>query len=635
MRAITGERATVGGAIGAAAVALGLAAPAPAHVVTEAPWEPIAAAYLHAVFATALRPVDWDGINDRFEGRLIESQGEKTVYELLAPIAKTAGVDPGAAIKEAIKFKDAAGLKASGTRAMSQTVRYHLAEARARLDQPGIALAEIGRARGQYRAFERFIRAADPDSFVRLGLAWLDLATAAGERLGPRAAADPAHRFDEAAQTIVEFLIANYEAPNKDELGRRGPVPATGRGNDTAFRLAPWLPPEARITEQDELPRLMLNFEQRGQNEKDLFLVAYGDMLFDSPFIFGEPARSLGLACASCHNRGDVNRNFYIPGLSQHRGGVDVDGSYFNPRANDMRFDPVDIPSLRGIRFTAPYGRDGRIASLREFTRIVIVGEFAGPEPTPLMLDALIAYMNEFDFLPAPFLARDGRLNEAASDAAKRGEQLFNKPFPQMMGGMSCASCHVPSSNFVDGKRHDIGSGTPATKFARDSAFDTPTLLSSLYTAPYFHDGSLAALVDVVAWFDERFGLKLAAAEKADLTAYLEAAGAGEEPYQAFDEKNTRFRLDFEENATFLSTLDTLIPARDRFHADLLIRSVASDLRLDATTISDLRKTPMVLELVARLEALGAAIAAEKWDEALRLWDDYKELQERHGDDLY
>ena len=58
----------------------------------------------------------------------------------------------------------------------------------------------------------------------------------------------------------------------------------------------------------------------------------------------------------------------------------------------------------------------------------MIVGEFAGPEPSPFMLDALVAYMNEFDFLPAPLLYRDGRLNAKASVAALRGEAIFNRP---------------------------------------------------------------------------------------------------------------------------------------------------------------------------------------------------------------
>ena len=170
------------------------------------------------------------------------------------------------------------------------------------------------------------------------------------------------------------------------------------------------------------LPLLALNFEERGFEETNLPLVAYGDMLFDSPAIFGEPARSMGIACSTCHNRSDINKDFFIPGVSHQPGAADVDGGFFNPIFNDQRGDSLDIPSLRGIRFTGPYGRDGRFGSLRNFTRNVIVNEFAGEEPTPFMLDALVTYMLEFDWQPNSLLNKDGTLNENAPAAALRGE---------------------------------------------------------------------------------------------------------------------------------------------------------------------------------------------------------------------
>ena len=169
--------------------------------------------------------------------------------------------------------------------------------------------------------------------------------------------------------------------------------------------------------------RLATLYLENAIDEADLPMIAYGDMLFDSAEIFGEPARSLGVACSSCHNRSEANRDFFIPGLSHRPGGVDVDSAFFNPMFNDRRDDPVDIPSLRGVRLTGPYGRDGRFGSLRSFTRNVIVNEFGGPEPTPFMLDALVAYMQEFDFLPNSKLTADGRLTAKASDAARRGEE--------------------------------------------------------------------------------------------------------------------------------------------------------------------------------------------------------------------
>ena len=185
-------------------------------------------------------------------------------------------------------------------------------------------------------------------------------------------------------------------------------------------------------------------------------------MLFDSAQIFGSPASDLGIACSTCHNRSDINNRLFIPGASHQPGAIDVDGAFFNPIFNDRRDDPIDTPSLRGSALSP--GLTGAMAafgSLHDFTRNVIVNEFGGPEPTPFMLDALVAYMQEFDFLPNSMLTAQGELTDLAPEAAFRGEEIFNRPFAQMDGN-SCASCHIPSANFLDRKAHDIGSADPA-----------------------------------------------------------------------------------------------------------------------------------------------------------------------------
>jgi mono/diheme cytochrome c family protein len=249
------------------------------------------------------------------------------------------------------------------------------------------------------------------------------------------------------------------------------------------------------------------------------------------------------------------------------------------------------------------------------------------------MLDALVTYMLEFDWLPAPYLNPDGTLNGNAPQAAKRGEALFHTPY-KGLGGRSCATCHVPSANFLDGLRHDIGSGDRASPNARDSFFDTPTLINVRHTAPYFHDGSLETLAEVVAWFNTRFTLGLSERQRQDLTAYLEAVGTGEEPFEVFTDAHTRFRLAWDELTVFSSTLDTLIPARDVYHADLLIRTVASDLRLDASGLMDRSQAPLVYEVAAKLEQIRDAMQARDWPRAERLWEDTKRLQATYDPQL-
>ena len=108
------------------------------------------------------------------------------------------------------------------------------------------------------------------------------------------------------------------------------------------------------------------------------------------------------------------------------------------------------------------------------------------------------------------------------------------------MDDRACATCHVPDSHFPDGSVHNIGSVEAGLRRRASGAFDTPTLLGANFTAPYFHDGSLETLGDVVAWFDQRFALGLTRGRARRPTAYLEVVGDGDEPYEAFDERATR-----------------------------------------------------------------------------------------------
>lgn len=612
-----------------------LSVPAGAHIIKEEPWHPVPAAYLRCLFYTNLKPIDWHLIEKDFMTVNEPGYAFSSVYAAFEPLKEFSGEDYESLIKDAIEKRDTAAFYADSTRAVSQLIRFHLAKAQENLDRPGVALKELHAARSIYRAFENFLEQTDRTAYDEMGKAWLDMSTSTGSSgiLGVGGMNADTEKFENARKLVADYLIDNYESVAV--VGSAGiiPLPKKVIASNGNIDIAPWLPPGSDLNDQNPLPRLVLNFEQRGLDEKDLFLVAYGDMLFDSPEIFGEPARNLGIACSTCHNRGDINSRFLIPGISRGPGSADVDGQFFNHRFNDHRSDALDIPSLRGLRFTAPYGRDGRFTSLRDFVRNVIVNEFRGDEPTPLMLDAMVAYMFEFDWLPSTYLNPDGTLNSKASAEAKRGEVIFNTPF-EVMGGRACSTCHIPSANFMDGLRHDIGSGKPASPGARDSFFDTPTLINIKYTPPYFHDGSLESLSDVVDWFDEHHQLGLSKKDKSDLTSYLEAVGAGEEPFELFTGEDTRFLLDWDELSTFVSVLNTLIPARDRFHTELLLRTVSNDLRVDAIGLQDLGQAPKVYALADKLQEMLAAVQADDWERSKELWVEYQGMEKEYGSQL-
>ncbi len=369
---------------------------------------------------------------------------------------------------------------------------------------------------------------------------------------------------------------------------------------------------------------------ERGVDESETTLIALGDMAFDSPEIFGEPARSLGISCNTCHNKSITNPGLFVPGLSSRAGGIDVDNAFFAPHANDGVFDPLDIPDLRGIRFTAPYGRDGRFDSLREFTRNVIVNEFNGAEPERELLDGLIAYMMQFDFLPNPLLREDGTLGATASESARRGEVLFNQPFEQM-ADRSCASCHDPSDNFLDRKKHDIGSVTKSSESARDGSLDTPTLLSSLYTAPYFHDGSLPTLRSAVEWFDTRYGLDFSPEDTDDLTAYLEAVGDG---IDAYEDTIHTLEAELEEFSFFLSTWDYLVSRyRDRL-VSITLQTVSREIQAHKWDVQDRELLPVLDQLARFIDDAGQAFAAGDLRTAESRLDAYRALYDEHRDVL-
>jgi len=351
-------------------------------------------------------------------------------------------------------------------------------------------------------------------------------------------------------------------------------------------------------------------------------LVALGGAAFASPLPYGEAARAAGLSCNACHSNGHVNQGFNIPGYSGHPGSFDATSALFNPRADNGVHDPVDIPSLRGVRFRSRFGRDGRFGSLREFARHVIVDEFGGPEPAPLILDALAAWMGELEFLSNPRIGPLGRLGEDATAAERRGEALFNQPFAGM-GGLACSSCHIPAAGFADGRSHDVGTG---------GRYDTPTLLNAGSSAPYFHDGSAPDFAAVIAGFDDRFGFGLSAAAREDLGAYLSAVGDGEDAWEP-----PSFRRDMSDLSIWVDLLDGTLRRREvavtRFVADTVRHELQRVARAwpegDSSDRADRRRERFdPIRLAALMDTVATDAEAGDLEAGLAALDAYYTLAE-------
>ncbi|MGD0846505.1 cytochrome c peroxidase [Bradyrhizobium sp.] len=405
----------------------------------------------------------------------------------------------------------------------------------------------------------------------------------------------------------LSFLVASFE-------GRVAAFPVDG--DQTT------LPPKTELNEDAlEQPREVFRSEVAGEKS---YMVDLGNLAFSSPGILGGVARQAGVSCGTCHVNGAGNAKFFMPKMSTRPGNFDTTGPLFNPKANNFVLDPVRIPSLRGARYLAPYGNDGRMASLHDFVRNVIVNEFAGPEPSPAMVDAIVAYIHDIDFLPNPNLGPGGRLIGRISDAERRGEALFMKPFPHDPG-LSCAGCHVPSAAFVDHQQHDVGSG---------GLFKTPTLRNADFNAPYFHDGRFDSYDQVVAHFDRVFALGLSPQDRGDLVAYLTAVGDGTQPYE-HDGAGAMLK----EINDFTAVLGTAIPANDKETIALAVDTIGSELRELTERYPDRKNTSVsggqqeralartaLKNMVLILRRIDIASAEDRFSDAAAEYRNYRYL---------
>lgn len=610
---------------------------AEAHIVPAEKLHPVVESYRRMTFLLNLNPVLWDEVRkdaDRIGGYLTglaPSQGASYAQSAAAVLARvTSGEEaPSPAERQAA----AAELFELSTRAVAQALAAQLDAGEKALGDYGASSRALNEARQLWAAFEHEVKHTDPPMFAEVGRCWLNLNAAIGSPgvLGAGYVKPDRASYQHEAGEIKAYLAANFSGSFRaPERGWMQPLPVNSATYVAGAEIPPRLPPGSEINKQLPRPRQILNMTARGVNESETTLIALGDMAFDSPYIFGEPARSLQISCNTCHNKSITNPQLFIPGLSKVPGTVDVSSSYFAPHANNGHFDALDIPDLRGIRFTGPYGRNGRTGSLREFVRNVIVHEFGGPEPDPLMLDGIIAYMNEFDFLPNEKLNADGSLSAKATAAEKRGEVIFKTPFAGM-NGQSCASCHIPSANFTDARRHNIGSVQGSGRYSRDGALDTPTLLSARYTAPYFHDGSQPTLRSVVEWFNTQFKLKLTPAQVNDLTAYVEAISDGEEAYE--DTIHT-LEAEMEEFSFFLSTYEYLKKNGKRELVSTTLQTIAGEIRAHKWDVQDQAYLPVLDQLAGLMDDAYTASQRGDWKAVDTKVAEYRRVYEENKEKL-
>jgi YVTN family beta-propeller protein len=155
---------------------------------------------------------------------------------------------------------------------------------------------------------------------------------------------------------------------------------------------------------------------------------------------------------------------------------------------------PRSTPPLYNLIETAPYNWSGtwdeiqdvelKIRWLQTGTGLI--------EDFPLSEASGVPHANlsiDLDVLAAYLLALTPPPNPNNFDAAlvERGQQVFET--------QECDACHSGAAG-TDFQAHDVGTGDSALE-QRGTAYDTPTLRYLWLSAPYFHDGSAATLMDV------------------------------------------------------------------------------------------------------------------------------------------
>jgi cytochrome c peroxidase len=276
--------------------------------------------------------------------------------------------------------------------------------------------------------------------------------------------------------------------------------------------------------------------------------IALGKALFFDPRLSGSGA----LSCATCHNPGLAWGDAMSKGLG-HMGG----------RLGRH------TPTILNVAFGEPFFWDGRATTLEDQAKgpLVSAAEMNMPAKDAverlrsvpgyvqmfsqafpgqaISIDTIAAAIATFERTVvsgiAPFDLWVNGDEEAISDAAQRGFQLFN-------GKANCAICHM-GWRFTDDGFHDIG--LPGTDPGRariapgivqlEQAFKTPTLRNINQLAPYMHDGSMATLGAVVDHYDSGFvrrpsldtqvhALGLSTDEKTDILAFLDTLTSVDAP---------------------------------------------------------------------------------------------------------
>lgn len=195
---------------------------------------------------------------------------------------------------------------------------------------------------------------------------------------------------------------------------------ALAQSSEPPLKAMRWLAAEAdpaRVLTQPPGECLVLP-----EDDGETGVVYIGRAAFRTPVLLGGQAARAGLSCESCHQNGRGNPHFHFPGVSGAAGTADVTSSLFSTHRGNGVDDPKPIPDLGGPKAKLKVSQAPGDPALGRFIRGLVVEEFDGPEPTPSVLQGLVAYVRALD--PGQCAAeRPLRAGDLATNA-RRGTAL-------------------------------------------------------------------------------------------------------------------------------------------------------------------------------------------------------------------
>ena len=263
-------------------------------------------------------------------------------------------------------------------------------------------------------------------------------------------------------------------------------------------------------------------------------------------------SRDESISCATCHDpvQGFSNGAMFAQGVAGAIGNRNVPSIvnrlFGQTQFWDGRAETLESQSLSPLFNSNEMAMNEKLLLQRlnadAIYRKLFYDAFGSPEPTVEGVSKALASFERTLLTEETAFDRyewDG-ITKALSDSEKRGLSLFR-------GKARCSICHI-GTNFTDEKFHNIGAGegngqmdigrAVVTGNSKDlGKFKTPSLRNIELTAPYMHDGSLAHLEDVIAFYDqggrpnpnldkEIKPLELSDTEKDDLLTFLKSLTA-------------------------------------------------------------------------------------------------------------